>query len=292
MRKITSLLMLVIVAVCANAQIFYKVEGNGLKEPSYIFGTHHLAPLSVYSDSEAAQAGFKAAKKIIGEIDMSAMSDMATGLMMQQKMTAPADSTLSKLLGDEKMEEYSEKFAKVIPGAQLSMFDAMKPMMISNIISLTLISQNLPGYNPQEQLDSWFQEQGRLEGKEVGAFETVSEQMDALFCKMPIRSQLKALTEMLDDPSKTMTQVNELNTAYLAKDLGKLLEISEAENDDPEARAFQEIILKNRNANWLKQLPGILAEGPVFIAVGALHLPGSEGIIEGLRQQGYTVTPQ
>lgn len=50
-------------------------------------------------------------------------------------------------------------------------------------------------------------------------------------------------------------------------------------------------LIDDRNKKWAKQLPAIMKEAPTFIAVGALHLPGENGILNLLKQQGYTVDP-
>ena len=60
------------------------------------------------------------------------------------------------------------------------------------------------------------------------------------------------------------------------------------EDDDS---AFTEELIFKRNADWLKELPAIMSETPSFIAVGALHLPGEKGVLEGLRKAGYKITP-
>lgn len=56
---------------------------------------------------------------------------------------------------------------------------------------------------------------------------------------------------------------------------------SGGENDD--------MLLKNRNVNWVKQLKTILKEKNIFMAVGAAHLFGKDGLIVLLRKEGYTV---
>lgn len=72
MMKLKSIIasLLLLAAVPASAQILYKVEGNGLTAPSYIFGTHHLAPLSVIEKTGADKC-FKEASQVVGEIDMT-----------------------------------------------------------------------------------------------------------------------------------------------------------------------------------------------------------------------------
>lgn len=283
------LLLLAAVILPLRSQICYKVEGNGLKHPSYLFGTHHLAPMSVYSGIEGAKKGFADAAVVVGETDMEALSDMTVAMQMQELALAPADSTLTRLIPAEKMEQYTKTFAGLVPNAPLAMFDAFKPLVPINVATLTLISQNLEGFNPEEQLDTWFQLQGKLEGKKIVTLETPIEQARMLYCGLPVSAQAKALCKLLDDPDKIVEQAKTLNKAYLDADLEELLKLSE-EEDDPESAAFNEIILLNRNKAWLEKLPAILEEAPTFVAVGALHLAGPQGLVEGLRKKGYTVT--
>ena len=291
MKRLSFVILLLAACILPmRSQICYKVEGNGLKQASYLFGTHHLAPMSVYTAIEGAKKGFADAAVVVGETDMETLSDMTVAMQMQQLALAPADSTLTRLLPAGKLEEYGKTFSGLVPNASLTMFDAFKPLVPINVATLTLISQNLEGFNPEEQLDTWFQLQGKLEGKKVVALETPMEQATMLYCGLPVSAQAKALCKLLDDPRKIVEQAKTLNQAYLEADLDRLLKLSE-EDEDPESAAFNEIILLNRNKAWLEKLPFILSEAPTFVAVGALHLAGPDGLVEGLRKKGYTVTP-
>ncbi len=283
-----SLLMGLIAALPTSAQVFFKVEGNGLATPSYIFGTHHLAPLKVFADQKGGREAFSAATQVVGEIDMKLVADPAVAMSMQQYTLAPADSTLSKLLGPD-MATYSAKFAQIVPGMTLEMLDPMRPMVPQTIGLLTIVSQQLEGFNPEEQLDTWFQLQGALEEKAIIPLETPQMQAQLLYSSVPLEFQVKSLKEMLDNPDKMVENARNLNEAYMSKDLAKMLRLSQ-EGEDPEERVFMEALVDKRNADWLTKLPAIFSQGPTFVAVGALHLAGPQGIVEGLRNLGYTVT--
>lgn len=282
---IASLLLLSMLP--AMSQVLYKVEGNGLTTPSYIFGTHHLAPLSMIETFGATEP-FRQSQQVVGEIDMT-QDPMALGMAMQPHMLAPSDSTLSKVISPEDYAVVNEEFKKwsPVPGADLRMFDSMKPMVATTLVAVGMSAQAMPGYDPSEQLDTYFQTQGKTEGKTIVALETADEQATILYDTTPISYQAEALVEMLKDPSEAIQSVKDLTDAYNAGDLSKMLELSEKQDEHPE---FMKALLDNRNANWLKKLPDIMKEAPSFIAVGALHLAGDKGIIEGLRKMGYTVT--
>lgn len=280
--------LFIAVAVPASSQVLYKVEGNGLSSPSYVFGTHHLAPISVL-DQFGAKAPYESASQVVGEIDMT-QDQMALAQAMQPHMMAPADSTLSKVIAPEDFTVISEEFKKWAPmqGMELSMLDMMKPMAVTTMIAATMAQQAMPGFNPAEQLDSWFQLQGKATGKKIIPLETVEQQATLLFDTTPISYQAEALVELLKDPSEALENTKALTEAYNNQDLDKMLKLSEDEDEHPE---FMIALLDKRNADWLTKLPAIFKEGPTFVAVGALHLAGDKGIVEGLRKLGYKVTP-
>lgn len=290
MMKLKSIIasLLLLAAVPASAQILYKVEGNGLTAPSYIFGTHHLAPLSVIEKTGADKC-FKEASQVVGEIDMT-QDQMKLGMAMQPHMIAPSDSTLSKVISPEDFTIISEEFKKwaPMPGMELSMLEGMKPMVASTMVAVGMAAQAMPGYNPQEQLDTYFQIQGKNEGKTITPLETVEYQASVLYDTTPIAFQAEALVDMLKDPSKAIQSSKDLTAAYDAEDLSKMLQLSEEDDEHPE---FMVALLDKRNAEWLEKLPEIMKAAPSFIAVGALHLAGDKGIVEGLKKLGYNVTP-
>lgn len=276
--------------IICNAQIFYKIEGNGLKSPSYIFGTHHLAPLSVIDSIPCCRDAFKNAEQVVGEIDMT-LDQMALAMKMQPYMMAPQDSTLSKVIKPEDFKRINEEFKKwaPMPGMELSMLEPMRPMVVTAMVAVQIVKDKLPGFNPTEQLDTYFQLQGKETGKKVKGLETPEFQAQILYCAEPISKQAADLIEMLDDPQKNIESAERLNKAYLAQDLETLYKtMVEDEEATPE---YMERIVNSRNSNWIKILPGIMSESPSFIAVGALHLPGDKGVVEGLRKLGYKVTP-
>lgn len=280
--------LILLVSIPASAQILYKVEGNGLTAPSYIFGTHHLAPLSFIEKVGAAQP-FAESKQVIGEIDMT-QDQMTIGLAMQPHMMAPADSTLTKVISPEDFAVISEEFKKwaPMPGMELAMLDGMKPMVATSMVAVGMSSETMPGFNPQEQLDTYFQIQGKADGKTIVPLETVDYQATVLYDTTPIAFQAEALVEMLKNAEKAIQSTKDLTAAYEAQDLDKMMELSEKDDEHPE---FMVALLDKRNAEWLEKLPELMKAAPSFIAVGALHLAGDKGIIEGLRKLGYTVTP-
>lgn len=291
-RKIFAIASIALLFVAtASAQIFYKIEGKDLSAPSYIFGTHHLAPLSVIDQVPGCRDAFDSVKQVVGEIDMT-IDQMTLAMQMQPYMIAPTDSTLSKLFTPEELKVVDDEFQKwaPMPGMSVQMLDMMRPMVLTSMMSIGMVQKELPNYNPAEQLDLYFQSSAKESGKDVKGLETPEFQAKVLYTTVPIAEQAKALLNLAKDPKESLEKSAKLNELYLAQDLDGLLELTNTDDEDSDEGAFMEALVDLRNANWIKELPEIMKETPSFIAVGALHLPGEKGVIEGLRKAGYTVT--
>ena len=165
-----------LISIKANAQLFYKIEGNNIEKPSYIFGSHHMAPVSVAENNHVFEH-FDEIDQVIGEIDLT--RDLtAVALASQKYMMAPEDSTLSKLYSPEDFSRLNEEFKKwaPTPGMDLKMIEIFKPMVISTMVTATMIGESLPEYNTGDVLDKYIQDYSVKEGKNIRTFETTEYQ--------------------------------------------------------------------------------------------------------------------
>lgn len=288
MKRISLLLLTLSLAICVNAQLLWKVTGNGLSKPSYLFGTHHVAPISVLDNTPGFNEALKAAEQVYGEVDMSFMTDPAMQMKLAQYAMAPADSTLSKVMSAKALEKIDSLFAaKGLPvsSAQLEM---MKPAAVSNTLTMVLAQEAIPEFNPMQQIDQTIQTKARQAGKEVKGLETVDAQMKVLFGS-PISSQAEALEKILDNPAKAVELTRALADAYLAANLAEM----EAMISNPDYMSEEEAeeMLNARNSAWIEVLMGALPTASVLVVVGAGHLPGDKGLIKLLRNAGYVVEP-
>ncbi len=291
MKKSLILLALLAIAAGANAQLLYKISGNGLKQPSYLFGTHHMAPKSMLDKVKGLRQAMTETDRAVGEIDMT-KDQTAMAAQMQAYMLAPADSSLSKVITAEDFKRIDPVFQKYapMPGMTLAMLEPMKPAAVSTMVAVMMVLPSMPDFNPEEQLDKTIQLEMQAAGKSVGSLETVEKQCEVLFNATPVRLQAKALVELLSDPDKAVEKSKKMTEAYMAGDLATMAKI-DSEDADAEDKAWLEHLLYERNADWLSKLPAILAEKSNLIAVGALHLAGEKGLVEGLRALGYSVEP-
>ena len=125
--------------------------------------------------------------------------------------------------------------------------------------------------------------------KKLIGLETVNEQMSIFTDSIPIKKQLKILLKTIRTSKEMlMTGTSFLNTCYLSQDLNCLSSFMIFGYDFPDEN---KLFLENRNIRWAKKLPYFINYRSAFIAVGAGHLPGKNGLISLLRMQGYEVKP-
>lgn len=290
MKKVLCLLLsFVCYTLCINAQVCYSISGNGLDKPSYLFGTHHLAPLKVFTENNGAVVAFDQSNQIVGEIDLT-IDQMELAMKLQPFMIAPSDSVLSKILTAEEYESAVKAFPELSPqpGLSLQMLDMLKPAAISQTIMVPLMTKYVPDYNPTEQLDSYFLKQGQSQGKKIIGLETPEFQADVLFNSTSLKSQAEDLLESLLNPNKVIEEMEILNNAYFSQDMNLMYQLSKDMENEP---ILFERLLKNRNLAWMEKLPDIIKNESTFIAVGCLHLVGEFGLINLLRNEGYKVEP-
>ena len=109
---------------------------------------------------------------------------------------------------------------------------------------------------------------------------------------IPYKLQAEQLVSYIDNAIQGKDddgEMVEMLNAYKTQDLKKLEEM--ILKSDPSISNYTDILLHNRNRNWIEKLKDLMPDKPLLIAVGAGHLPGKEGCINLLRQAGYKVTP-
>lgn len=290
MKKLILSMVVLFAAISSNAQILYKVSGNGAKGDSYVMGTHHLAPISILDSLESFNSAINSVDAVYGEIDQSEMNSPQTQQKMMMAAMAPTDSTLSKVFTKEQFDSIDNVLKKYSGGqAALNMLEPMIPTLVSQQLAILINMQVIPNFNPMQQLDTHVKAIGAQAGKEVNGFETVEFQINVLFGD-PISKQAEDLLESIRKEDMMKSFSFDLYNAYITQDIEKLrqLMIDPDLGLEPEDEAK---MLTNRNINWVTQLKTILPQKSVFVCVGAGHLPGENGVLNLLHQAGYTITP-
>ena len=294
-KFIFSLTALVLLFSCMGASkgetgsLLWKVSGNGLTQPSYLFGTHHLIPITFLDSVSGIHDAFENTEQAVGELDMGNMSQMQMKIMGESTM--PAGITFDSFLSATDVTLLDSILTRLM-GVGLGQLGTLKPALLSNLISVTLYQQYYPSLSSGKSLDQYFQEEALKRNRPVIGLESTEDQIHVLLNSQTLDRQAELLICMVKHPELLKEQMDKLQVAYHAQDIKALLELYEEEMPDdpcPSTEEEKNLLNRDRNRKWLEKLPAMMADKPSFIAVGCLHLPGKDGLIEGLRKLGYRV---
>ncbi len=265
--------------------LLWKISGNGLDKPSWLYGTIHIIPKSELDFSDATLNALDHSKRITFEIDMKEMTNMATQMSLMTKAFMAGGKTLRDLLPPD---DYAFVRAKMdstgMPGGML---ERMKPMFVS-----TMLQGDESGTAAtNERMTSVEMELYRLARRRKlpsDGLETTSYQI-SIFDSIPYEAQARMLVESLRRSDGGTDEYGQMMDLYRAGNITAMQ--SMIANDDTGMSQYEEILLQRRNRNWIAVMSRMMREKPTFFAVGAGHLGGPNGVIALLRRAGYKVEP-
>ena len=179
--------------------------------------------------------------------------------------------------------------ARGIPPASVA---TMKPWMLATMVALPAceLARQSAG---QPILDKKLAEDAQASGKALEGLETIAEQLGAM-ASLPMDFHMKGLVETLklgdrmDDVIETMIVLYKAERVDMFWPLFRET-LPQQAGDDGYA-AFEQAMIRTRNRTMAERAGAVLSRGNAFIAVGALHLPGEEGLVELFRKAGFTVS--
>jgi len=301
MKKISVIIFLVVAALSASAQkavvakknakekqsplvlentLLWEISGNHLTKPSYLFGTMHLLCAADAQLSDSLRYAISNAKQIYFEIDLDNMME-TLGAMRYLNMNN--NTKLSDLLTEEEYARVTAYFKKNKTMLPMSMMERLKPYFITS-----LISESKFPCAEKDGMEQVIMKEAKKDQKPINGLETVQFQA-SVFDSIPYKRQAKDLLKMIDSAGVAGDSSDiQLVEVYKKQDLNKMQELTA---DEGGMREFLDLLLYNRNANWVKKMPAIMRDAPALFAVGAGHLGGEKGVINLLRKAGFTVRP-
>ncbi|MBP5315809.1 MAG: TraB/GumN family protein [Muribaculaceae bacterium] len=290
MKKIFLALLVLSASITANAQLLWKIDGNGAKQPSYVFGTHHLAPASLIDSVAGLKDAIKASKIYYGELDMSSFDIQKLQAMTMQKIYLPEDSTWNVIFTPQELAFIDSIIPSQAPMPPTTKrLERVSPAFFDAQYAIQRAMQCLPDFDINKQLDKTIFSIANEQGIESRGFETNEFQLEVAY-GAPLRQQAEELLADLRNPDAD-SEIKEMCDIYMRQDYPALEKFTEKVREGDVLQRAAERLIYSRNENWANQLKAVLPEGGVFIAVGAGHLPGKRGLLNLLREQGYTVTP-
>lgn len=272
----------------ANAQapdstenaLLWRISGNGLKQVSYLYGTIHLIPKKDFSMNDSIKVAFAQADRVAFEIDLDKVKSIWGQLGLLRSTFMKGDTTLEMLLNKKDYALVKLKIAAV--GLPMSMMGRIKPMFLSSLLE----AQNSTKKDDNTSYEMEFYAMANAADKTVEGLETAKYQM-SVFDTIPYRVQAQMLVDGIrNKPADDgMARLVEL---YTQQDLTGLSELFKSDNSMDQ---YSDVILNNRNRNWIPVMQQKMKKHSYFFAVGAGHLIDEKGVIALLRKAGYTLKP-
>tara|TARA_R110002111_G_scaffold79274_3_gene125586 strand:- start:7763 stop:8626 length:864 start_codon:yes stop_codon:yes gene_type:complete len=279
---ITTVLLSIFSVISINAQklensTLWKIEGNGLEKPSYIFGTIHITCDATIEDD--VKKALDETSQVVLEIDMddpSMQTKMMGGMYMKD------GKKISDLVSKEDYAIIDSLITNEV-GMPLKMVENIKPFFLIAMLYPKML--DCPMQSFEQELMAVATEQK----EDINGLETIEDQMK-VFDDIPYEDQVADLLKTAkDNLQKDRDMFTKMLDIYKDENIEALIAMM---NDDESSSVnkHQDKLLINRNKNWIPKISEYAIEQPTFFGVGAGHLAGEFGVINLLREAGYTVS--
>lgn len=291
--KLCYLILSVLVLQSCNAQkplslplnkddnsLLWEVSGGNAKKPSYLFGTFHLLCKDDIHLSGNLKKALAASDEVYFEMDLD---DPATVLGGMFFMNMKNGKTLKDLYDEKDYMRVSRFFSDSLK-MNIALFNKMKPMMLEALLYPRMMPCKSPSGVEMEVMAI-----AKNLKKEIKGFETIEFQ-SSIFDSIPYAVQASALLKDIDSAANYRIYFNRMVNIYTSQRTDSLLKLI-SDTSFAGAGENEDVLLKNRNADWVKQINTIVPKKSIFMGVGAAHLLGENGLIAMLRKRGYKVRP-
>lgn len=251
--------------------LLWEISGNGLGSPSYLYGTMHMMCENEFQIKDKVKSAFEKSSKVALELDF----DNPAEVQYMQKM-ATSGAPLSTVLNSEAYKEL-DQFLLLKLGVGASHFENTSLSMISSAVMLKNLNCS------PKMFEFEFMKLAAGRDMELIGLEKVEDQDIAFkqsYTDANYIDQLKFYDSQFFESIAKIYNNEDLMKVYSILTDKKIMD-SNAQN----------LMLDTRNKNWVKKMPKLMQEHAVFFAVGAAHLPGKNGVINLLREAGYTIKP-
>jgi uncharacterized protein YbaP (TraB family) len=263
-----------------QSSLLWEIKGKKVESPSYIMGTMHMIPKAKFLFPEHVKTKLQNSELLVMEI-----GGISEGANMVQFMMLDTGNVFNYFNASQldSLFTYTDEELGYDEDQMRMMFSKMKPLVI-----MQLLSKNTFGDDP-ESYELTLEEIAKNDTIEIEGLETIEEQV-AIFDKIPLDDQVEMLMLSLKEQyNNEDNTTEELIEVFLAQDIDSIYRYTTASSSDMESMETDFLI--NRNKNWIPQIRKLIKKNKCFIAVGAAHLGGPNGVIQLLREEGYELIP-
>jgi uncharacterized protein YbaP (TraB family) len=260
--------------------LFWEISGNGLQKPSYLFGTMHVSNKMAFHLSDS----FYNAMKSVDAVALELNPDVWQGQMVSMEKLKLNYANFVTAAGDDYLTENSFRINPYDDELKAAL--STEPAVVNNLLYRSFKAKE--DFEEDTFLDMYIFQTGKKLGKRSAGVEDFYETEKIVlqaYADMATEKKKKKIDtdgESMREITKKMQEAYRRGDLDLMDSLDYLTERSEA---------FREKFLYKRNEIQANSIDTILRKSSLFVGVGAAHLPGSRGVIELLRNKGYTLRP-
>lgn len=264
----------------------YRIERAG--HIGWLFGTVHIGQSAFYPLEPRVMHALRQADTLVIEADIRDQASLQKAIA--RYAVYPEQDSIERHLAPAQWHALQEALARA--GLPVAQVQRLKPWMVANLLMLQAMTQ--AGYPSEEGIEQYFLDLAKKEGKNVLALETVGYQL-SLFDRLTPAQQADYLQETLQDlqAGQGVAQGIQLIEAWKTADHTKMMALKQAmlAENTTTSGFIDNILLKERNPGMANGIAALLDKRQrIFVAIGALHLLGDDGVPALLRARGYLVT--
>ena len=260
--------------------LLWEISGNGLNTPSYLFGTIHTIPKKDFFFTDKMRTNFDKCKIFVTEISLDIPLSMQ--LELAHRTLIADKKTLTDFITPKQNKQIYAYLSDTLKfnDSKIDRLLKLKPLFLQAYIMMKQTKRHV-------EYETKLHKLAKKNKMEHRALEKIEYQMDVID-KIPMEVQIASMLHEGTDFYGLLLEKEFTNLVKLYKqqDIQALYKQS---NEDAEFKKYEDILLTDRNINWIPHLKKIVHEASAFIAVGAGHLAGTKGVIQLLRNEGYTV---
>jgi uncharacterized protein YbaP (TraB family) len=291
MKRIISFCVIVIIGAglfsCASTpsrnqtgSSVWKISRGG--NTLFLGGSIHILRDEDYPLPDEFDRAFSQSAMLVIETNLEQLADPDVAQYLTTNMFLPGNKTLRSILDSETYELLAAAFREY--GQRLDSYIRFKPSMVVNV--LTVLQMQKMGFM-QEGVDFYYLEKAKNENKPVGYLESIETQID-LIVTMGEGYENEYVRYSLNDMESTETEflslLDEWKNGGSSTTEEALLEMRD------EWPQIYKTVITDRNSAWMPQIEQYLSSGTVsFIIVGLAHIHGPDGLLQQLKNAGYTV---
>jgi uncharacterized protein YbaP (TraB family) len=256
-----------------SQSLLWKISGENTTTTSYLYGTIHIKDKRVLEFSDSVLTAFEKCDAFAIEVDLNPENLV----LLSQRMILPDEQTLMDLFTEEEYQLIKTVVENIV-GVDISLFNKLKPIALLSLVMNFQFANDV-----DVSVDEYFYRKATEENKKVIGIETIEEQLEILD-SIP-NDYIIDYFKNIDSAQEDMETIIKL---YQSADLNKMLKMMQK---DKSMVMIRKNLLTDRNKKMTERIQPIINEQSTFIAIGAGHLPGNEGIINLLSNAGYIIKP-